>query len=619
MRKQTRLLLVFASSTSTRAFGPSAVLFSKASSSRWQQLHSSVAEDLTSLTVPELKGLLKGKGCKVSGRKAELIQRLEAVIIDTDVVVVDTEPQETAVNIEAEDDVAPMTNGVEYNPSIANELSRLTVDQLKKLLIAQGGITSGTKDDLVCRLAAVVVEHRERQSFGLDGQTQSISASEENLDAEFDSVFESSSFNEEQLVVNDASSSDGFEGMNIPGSVLRRLTELGFKQPTPIQRGAIPESLNGVDVMGLAQTGTGKTLAFGIPLVSKLLDGGEHDARGKNGLASKSVSALVLAPTRELANQIAGELKTLTEGTPVSTYAVYGGAKISTQVNRLENGVHILVSTPGRLVDLMNRRALSLADTRFLVLDESDMMLDMGFAPDLEKIANELPSKRQTMLFSATMSKAMSEVANVYLNNPLSIEVARTGMTADKITQEVHYITKMDKMTKLTSLMNKHTGERTLVFGRTKHGMEKLCKRLNHAGIKATSIHGNKSQPQRDRAIRAFKSGDVKVLVATDVAARGLDIPDVKHVYNYELPDKAENYVHRIGRTARAGEDGASISFCSAEEMKDLAAIEELLGASIPVASGMAWEDNRRFRGGNMRGQRNNRADFSNNTRRKYR
>jgi len=615
MRKQTRLLLILASLTSSRAFGPSVVLFHKASSSRWPQLHSSVADDLTSLTVPELKGLLKGKGCKVSGRKAELIQRLEAAYaIDTDVVVADSaEPQETAVNsIEAEDDATPMAYGVEHNPSIANELSRLTVDQLKKLLQAQGSITSGNKDDLVLRLAAVVAEHRERQPTELETPSQPISASGQNLDTEFDTIFESSSSEKQQSVVNDASSSDGFEGMNIPRSVLRRLTELNFKQPTPIQRDAIPVALNGIDVMGLAQTGTGKTLAFGIPLVSKLL-------RGKHGLAPKSVSALVLAPTRELANQIADELKTLTEGTPVSTYAVYGGAKISTQINRLEKGVHILVSTPGRLVDLMYRRALSLADTRFLVLDESDMMLDMGFAPDLEKIANELPSKRQTMLFSATMSKAMSEVANVYLNNPVSIEVARTGMTAEKITQEVHFITKMDKMTKLTSLMNKHEGERTLVFGRTKHGMEKLCQRLNHAGIKATSIHGNKSQPQRDRAIRAFKSGDVKVLVATDVAARGLDIPEVKHVYNYELPDKAENYVHRIGRTARAGEDGASISFCSAEEMKDLAAIEELLGASIPVASGTAWEDNQRFRGGNTRGRRNNRADFSDNTRRMYR
>jgi ATP-dependent RNA helicase RhlE len=247
------------------------------------------------------------------------------------------------------------------------------------------------------------------------------------------------------------------------------------------------------------------------------------------------------------------------------------------------------VATPGRLLDLMRRGAVSLKNTRFLVLDESDQMLDMGFAPDLKKIANELPLQRQTMLFSATMSRRMAEVASIYLKDPVRIEVARSGMTADKITQEIHYITKVDKMSKLTSLMKKHVGERTVIFGRTKHGMEKLCQRINHAGIKATSIHGNKTQAQRDRAIQAFKAGDIKVLVATDVAARGLDIPEVKHVYNYELPDKAENYIHRIGRTARAGEDGASISFCSVEEMSDLAAIEMLLGGPIPVASGTPW------------------------------
>ena len=213
----------------------------------------------------------------------------------------------------------------------------------------------------------------------------------------------------------------------------------------------------------------------------------------------------------------------------------------------------------------------------------------MGFAPSLKKIVKQLPPKRQTMLFSATMNKSMAEVAKLYLTNPVRVEVARVGMTAEKITQEIHFIAKMDKMTKLTSLMKKHSGERTLIFGRTKHGMEKLCKRLNHAGINATSIHGNKSQPQRDRAIREFKSGESKVLVATDVAARGLDIPEVKHVYNYELPDQAENYVHRIGRTARAGKEGAAIAFCSEEEMGDLAAIEKVIGIQIPVASGSPW------------------------------
>ena len=532
-------------------------------SSYWP-LKSSATQDLYSLTVVELKGLLKTQGCKVTGRKAELIERLE------ESYAVSNTADGNAIDLESDDVTSSPTSNGNNKPiqSLANDLARLTVPQLKQLLKAQGCTVSGSKDDLIQRLAAVVAEHREQKD----------------------------SSNERPSIT--------FADMNIPGSIQRRLREIGFEEPTPIQRDAIPIALDGIDVMGLAQTGTGKTLAFGIPLVSKLLDGGENDARGKNALLPKSVSALVLAPTRELANQIAEELANLTEGTPVKTYVVYGGVKISTQANRLENGVHILVATPGRLVDLMHRGEVSLKSTRFFVLDESDMMCEFGFAPDLKKIANELPMTRQTMMFSATMSREMAEVAKFYLKDPVRVEVARAGMTADKITQEVHFVTKMDKMTKLTSLMNGHKGERTLIFGRTKHGMQKLSDRLNHVGIKAISIHGNKSQSQRDRAIREFKSGEVKVLVATDVAARGLDIPEVKHVYNYELPDQAENYVHRVGRTARAGNDGSSISFCSPEEMNDLAAIEGLIGISIPVASGTPWErqrSNQRRRSGFFR------------------
>jgi ATP-dependent RNA helicase RhlE len=238
----------------------------------------------------------------------------------------------------------------------------------------------------------------------------------------------------------------------------------------------------------------------------------------------------------------------------------------------------------------MNRGALTLGDATFFVLDEADLMLDMGFLPDLRKVAKMLPQKRQTMLFSATMSKNMNEVAGSYLKKPVRVEVARAGKTADKLTQELHYITKHDKAEALLDLLGNHREDRTLVFGRTKFGMEKLSKRLITAGFKAGSIHGNKTQPQRDRAIAAFKSGEIKVLVATDVAARGLDIPDVKYVYNYELPNVPEAYVHRIGRTARAGKEGSAISFCSMEEMDDLLEIQKVTGVKIPVTSGIPWK-----------------------------
>jgi ATP-dependent RNA helicase RhlE len=600
MRVPSNALLLLPLATELYAFAPASICKkcrrpSPSSSNIDWHLHATA--DLSCLTVPELKERLKDQGCKVSGRKSELIERLDAAYaLDTavDVSIDDTDLFKPPAPTDAEDTASLYAS--------SSALSRLTIPQLKKLLKAQN--------------CAAVSQHR-RQHGNEKQIVASPNETADSLDIEFDSIFDSG--DELNTPVADTATS-GFADMNIPRPVLRRLDELGFKEPTPIQRDAIPVALNGVDVMGLAQTGTGKTFAFGIPLVSKLLDSSEHDARGKNSITPKSVSALVLAPTRELANQIAGELENLTEGSPIKTYKVYGGATISTQERRLERGVHILVATPGRLLDLMRRGAVSLKDTRFLVLDESDQMLDMGFAPDLERIASELPLQRQTMLFSATISRRMVEVTNLYLKDPVRVEVARSGMTADKITQEIHYITKMDKMSKLTSLMKKHVGERTVIFGRTKHGMEKLCQRINHAGIKATSIHGNKSQAQRDRAIQAFKSGDIKVLVATDVAARGLDIPEVKHVYNYELPDKAENYIHRIGRTARAGEDGASISFCSAEEMSDLAAIEALLGGPIPVASGTPWtvqRGERIFRRG-AGGQRQKRSG-GNNSQRMYR
>ncbi|WP_299498936.1 DEAD/DEAH box helicase [uncultured Roseobacter sp.] len=374
-----------------------------------------------------------------------------------------------------------------------------------------------------------------------------------------------------------------FDMMDLPPKLVARLNEMGLKDPTPIQKQAIPHALNGRDVMGLAQTGTGKTAAFGVPLVAQML---ELEGRP----APKSVRGLVLAPTRELATQISVNLRGFAEKTQIKVAMVVGGQSINNQIKRLERGVDLLVATPGRLLDLMDRRAVRLDEAVFLVLDEADQMLDMGFIHDLRKIANVIPKERQTMLFSATMPKQMNELAQSYLRSPIRVEVSPPGKAADKVTQEVHFIAKSEKAGLLIEMLDKHRDERALVFGRTKHGSEKLMKTLVKAGYAAGSIHGNKSQGQRDRAIAAFKSGEIKVLVATDVAARGLDIPDVKHVYNYDLPNVPDNYVHRIGRTARAGKDGAAIAFCAPDEMGELKAIQKTMGVAIPVGSGRPWE-----------------------------
>jgi len=371
--------------------------------------------------------------------------------------------------------------------------------------------------------------------------------------------------------------------MGLPESLTRKLGALGITEPTPIQTRAIPHALDGDDVMGLAQTGTGKTLAFGLPLVAGLMANPERPA-------PKSVRSLILAPTRELAGQIRDALMPLVKDSPIRINLVVGGTSISAQINRMDRGCDILVATPGRLLDLIDRRALRLDTASFLVLDEADQMLDLGFIHALRRIAGLLPAARQTMLFSATMPKQMEEIAASYLKNPRRVQVSPPGKPADKVTQEVHFIAKAAKADLLVELLDRHRDELALVFGRTKHGADKLAQRLEQAGYAVATIHGNKSQGQRDRALRSFRDGHAKVLVATDVAARGLDIPDVKHVYNYELPNVPDNYVHRIGRTARAGRDGAAIAFCAPDEMGELKDIQKILGMTIPVASGTPWE-----------------------------
>ncbi|KPA22397.1 ATP-dependent RNA helicase RhlE [Shimia sp. SK013] len=374
-----------------------------------------------------------------------------------------------------------------------------------------------------------------------------------------------------------------FKSLGLPKQVVTRLEKMGLTTPTPIQEGAIPVALEGRDVMGLAQTGTGKTLAFGLPLIAQMLSYDERPAR-------RTVRGLVLAPTRELAGQIAASLRAQVEDTQFKVGLVVGGVGINPQIARLDKGTDILVATPGRLIDLMERKAMDLGSTDFLVLDEADQMLDLGFIHALRKIAQWLPEKRQTMLFSATMPKQMSEIANTYLDDPIKVQVNPPGKAADKIEQSIHFIAKSEKTALLIELLGKHRDEAAIVFGRTKHGSERLMKALVRAGFEATSVHGNKSQGQRERAIKAFRSGEIKVLVATDVAARGLDIPQVRHVYNFDLPNVPENYVHRIGRTARAGMDGAAIAFCAPDEVDELKAIQKVMKIDIPVASGRPWE-----------------------------
>jgi ATP-dependent RNA helicase RhlE len=371
-----------------------------------------------------------------------------------------------------------------------------------------------------------------------------------------------------------------FENLGLDPKLLTAVKAAGYTAPTPIQIKAIPPVLDGRDVMGLAQTGTGKTAAFGLPLIHQLL--GDHDRR-----APKTARALILAPTRELVGQIAENLVLYIKGTHLKVTTVVGGVSINRQVNALEKGTDILVATPGRLIDLMDRGAVRLDAATFLVLDEADHMLDMGFIHALRRIAPKLGTPRQTMLFSATMPKDMEEIAATYLDDPIRVQVSPPGKAADKITQGVHWAKGKDhKVSLLKGYLNDAPDGLALVFSRTKHGAERLMKHLVAEGYGAVSIHGNKSQGQRDRALKAFREGTARILVATDVAARGIDIPGVSHVYNFDLPEVAENYVHRIGRTARACADGDAIAFVSGEEIALLRQIEKVMKIEIPVLGG---------------------------------
>ncbi|TYB82043.1 DEAD/DEAH box helicase [Maritimibacter fusiformis] len=376
-----------------------------------------------------------------------------------------------------------------------------------------------------------------------------------------------------------------FDTLGLDPKLLAAVKAAGYDKPTPIQIEAIPAVLGGRDVMGLAQTGTGKTAAFGLPLIHKLMT--SHDKR-----EPKTTRALILAPTRELVSQIADHLRVYVKGTHMKVVTVVGGVSIGRQAENLSRGTDILVATPGRLIDLMDRGAIRLDAATFLVLDEADHMLDMGFIHALRRIAPKLGTPRQTMLFSATMPKQMEEIAGAYLTSPLRVQVATPGRAADKITQGVHWADGKDhKVTLLKNYLNASPEGLALVFGRTKHGAERLMKHLVSEGYDAVSIHGNKSQGQRDRALKAFRDGQARILVATDVAARGIDIPGVSHVYNFDLPEVPENYVHRIGRTARAGADGDAIAFVAGDEIGLLRQIEKTMKIEIPVLGGNRPEE----------------------------
>ncbi|MGG7518816.1 DEAD/DEAH box helicase [Allorhizobium undicola] len=392
-----------------------------------------------------------------------------------------------------------------------------------------------------------------------------------------------------------------FHELGLSKSIVATVSSLGFATATPIQAQGIPLVLEGRDLIGLAQTGTGKTAAFGLPIIEMLM------AENRRAEA-RTTRALILAPTRELVNQIGDNLRNFVKKTPLKINQVVGGASINKQQFQLERGTDILVATPGRLLDLIARNALSLAAVTHLVLDEADQMLDLGFIHDLRKIAKMVPAKRQTLLFSATMPKAIADLAHSFLTNPVKVEVTPPGKAADKVEQYVHFVNGQNHKTELLKqALADNPDSRAIVFLRTKHGAEKLMKHLDLTGHSVASIHGNKSQGQRERALKGFRDGSIKTLIATDVAARGIDIPAVSHVFNYDLPEVPDAYVHRIGRTARAGRDGIAIAFCGPDEGRLLRDIERLMGIDIAVASGEPHADMNRGAARNNRRGGNNR------------
>ncbi len=358
----------------------------------------------------------------------------------------------------------------------------------------------------------------------------------------------------------------------------RALIEENYHTPTPIQAQTIPAAIEGSDILGCAQTGTGKTAAFALPILDYL-------GTEKHRVRPNRPIALVLAPTRELAIQIGESFETYGRHLPLRHVLVYGGVNQASQVRALQQGAHVLVATPGRMLDLMNQGYIHLEDLEIFVLDEADRMLDMGFLPDLKRIIAKLPEERQSMFFSATMPPPIVQLSQRLLYQPVSVNVTPKSTSVERIEQQLLYVEKPGKQALLQSILTRPEVNSMIVFTRTKRGANQVAEKLEKSGIKAAAIHGNKSQAARQRALEAFKTKNIRVLVATDLAARGIDVDGVTHVINFDLPNEPESYVHRIGRTGRAGASGIALSFCSSAEREDLRAIEKLIGIKIPLAA----------------------------------
>lgn len=377
-----------------------------------------------------------------------------------------------------------------------------------------------------------------------------------------------------------------FEELDLIAPVQRALADEKYETPTPIQAQTVPAALLGRDVLGCAQTGTGKTAAFALPILNRL--GQQH----RKALPNRPL-VLVLAPTRELAIQIGESFESYGRHLRLRQVLVYGGVSQGNQVRALNRGAHILVATPGRLLDLMNQRFVELDQLEVFVLDEADRMLDMGFLPDLKRIISKLPDQRQSLFFSATLPPKITQLSQRLLRNPISVNVTPKSTSVERIEQRVLFVERSGKQSLLRQTVTAADVGRTIVFTKTKRGANLVAEQLVRSGIKAAAIHGNKSQSARQRALEAFRGMQVQVLVATDVAARGIDIDGVTHVINFDLPIEPENYVHRIGRTGRAGAEGIALSFCSASERSDLRAIEKLIGQKVPIAAHQPQADHR--------------------------
>lgn len=369
-----------------------------------------------------------------------------------------------------------------------------------------------------------------------------------------------------------------FTELNLLEPILNALTKQGYTEPTPIQQKAIPHVLEGKDVMGCAQTGTGKTAAFAIPIIQRI-----HLAKQK--VPSNKIKALIVTPTRELAIQIEESFKNYGSELKLRYTVIFGGVNQNPQVNRLKNGVDVLIATPGRLLDLQQQGFIKLGNLDIFVLDEADRMLDMGFIHDVKKIIKLIPAKRQTLFFSATMPKEITSLANSILTDPVKVEVNPVSSTAEMIEQAIYHVSTPQKKELLVHVVKESDAPSVLVFTRTKHGADKLVRWLSKHKITAEAIHGNKAQNARQRALTNFKNRSTRVLVATDIAARGIDIDELSFVINYDIPNIPETYVHRIGRTGRAGASGIAVSFCDKEEQKYLRDIQKLIGLHITVVA----------------------------------